>query len=172
MASSMDEAGAAMDGDQLSVAVRYETGAGASSSPLYCGSYIVRCSDPMFAHDRWNSRHDIFPLVIAVPSSTIAPPANIIGVTFSPRKEAPQIIPKRGIKKVTDAAYAAPTFSTRRKNSTYAKPVQTTPSAATYPHVDTEIECVGHSHSASGASTSEAKNWLPKATTNGCTPAR
>lgn len=44
------------------------------------------------------------PLARAVPNRTIAHPAIIIAATFSPRKAAPHIIPKIGIRNVTDAA--------------------------------------------------------------------
>src|SRR5258706_14486558 len=45
-----------------------------------------------------------FPLAKAVPKRTIAHPAIITGVIASPRKAAPQIIPKIWMRNVTDAA--------------------------------------------------------------------
>ena len=98
-------------------------------------------------------------------------------VAASPSSSQPQPTPNKGIKNVTVAAFTGPTSASRRKYSTYANEVHSSPSASIAAH--TAGPALSHtggtlaaSQAANGASASTAPHWLPSATMRLSSPPR
>ncbi len=99
-------------------------------------------------------------------------PASIPPVICSPRKSAPQSIPKAGMMYVTVWVRTVPIRSRVRKKSTNANAVEKTASAARAPVLPAEGADSGSSSSAGTASHARAPRTCPSASTPGDPPAR